>query len=141
MPIYATATDMETLYGVDEIVVASDRDGDHVADVTTVDEALAAASRRIEAYGGRYGLVPTDVAANDPATPGTFPGWWKDACRDMALDIAGFDPGATTERKHKKYDEWISFLESEYPARKPSGGVQLEAGERRFTRDTMVGVL
>lgn len=146
MPVYATQQTMIDIMGTDEVTVVSDVDAaGEVAPVPgPVSAALLSASREIESYAEPYGVVPTDVGADDPATAGTFPGWWIEACKEIALYRLSLDGGTQTKEKRKRYEDWRTRLREVYPPSfngVPVGGtVTLVGGPREFSRSKVVGL-
>src|SRR5688572_16265210 len=122
MPIYVTAADLVGIYGPDEIAVATDHLNTGSIALNPLAAGLKSASAEIESYARAYGLVPTDVGPNALATAGTFPEWWTEAAKDIAIYRLSLDGGAWTKEKEKRYERWLKRLDAVYPTRAGSDG-------------------
>lgn len=144
MPIYATAKELTSALGFDEVGHSSGNESfaGHNRDAITA--GIRAASREIESYAAPYGLVPTDVGADADATAGTYPSWWKSACIEMAVYRMSLDGGTATKIKRQHYEDWIRRLEMSYPTQiggNPVGGsITIVGGGREFSADKTSGL-
>lgn len=149
MPVYTTQAAVEALYGVAELAVASDQDGDGSGDAAAITAAILSGAREIESFALAYGVVPTDVAADAPANAGTFPAWWSEANIDIALYRLSLSAGPYTKEKRQRYEDWITRLADTYPKKLDDGqvatgaplGVTIVAGgDREFSAGKTVGL-
>ena len=144
--IYATQSDITTLYSEDALYVA-DRDGDGVPDEAAITRALASASSEIDSFiGVRYTLPlasSTDLLVQ--------------FCVDIAIYRMALGRDVLSEAHRQRYDDAIKHLK-EISRGNASLNIQLggdgEEGstpsrprpivtggpERQFTRDKMRGL-
>lgn len=144
MPLYATEADLVAAMGHDEVGAASDNEATGSYNKDSINAAIRLASSDIESYALPYGLVPTDVGANELANAGTFPAWWTEACKEIALYTMSIDGGTWTKEKTSRADYWRKRLDASYPTQingKPVGGtVSIVGGPREFSRDKVAGL-
>lgn len=96
---YATQADIELHFGEAQVLIASDRDGDGVADTGLIDSALLKASEEIDSYLiMRYSLPLA-----------TTPGILKSVCCEIAMYRLSPDT-SYTEEKRKRYEDAIKWL-------------------------------
>lgn len=137
---YAAFQDAIDLYGQDYVLTAVDRDDDGTPDHTSFEDALEQASGEIDSYlRARYSLPL------DPAPPQL-----KRYAVDIAVYQCSADPAMATDEKRRRYEDAIKWLEKvsmgklslgvEEPS-PDSATPQLSYSDRRFTRDSMRGLL
>lgn len=149
MPIYATQSDLTTSMGIVEVGVASDNESQGTLQEDPILRAIISASMEIESYAEPYGLVPAGFGATELATAGTFPGWWVEACKEIALYRMSLDHGVLTKEKRQRYEDWRMRLEKVYPSTingapvgQGAGAVKIVGGgEREFTPTKTGGLL
>lgn len=143
MASYATQTDMETHYGVEQVLLAADRDGDGVADTGVITAALTKATEEIDSYlAVRYDLPLA-----------TVPGVLMRVCSDLAMFHMSPDSSTLTEEKRERYKDGIAWLKDLSRGLAVLGSSEEQEGvqdiptiagsseTRAFTRTTMRGVL
>ena len=144
MAVYASAQDIEDAYGLDWLIISSDREGDGTEDSTSVSQALTDASAEIDSY----------VAAKYDLPLATTPTRFVKLAVDMAVYHLSTDAGVLTEEKRQRYDDAIRWLRDldkgvlslglEDPPSSVGGGAKLVASDttaRLFTRSKMRGLL
>lgn len=148
MPLYFTQADIISAVGSVETTVASDHDGIGSADRDAMTTRIRSACRFIESYADPYGVIPP-VGADVLATPGTFPGWWREAGIEIAVYQMSLGSPALTKEKRKRYEDWRDRLKTAYPTSIPSGStpiassatVSIVAGSiREFSAAKQVGL-
>lgn len=98
---YATSTDLEEYFGSEYLLIATDRDGDDVADANVISAGLTAADEEIDSYlGVRYDLPLA-------AAPGILT---RVAC-DLAMYHMSIGHTSMTEDKETRYKHRIKWLE------------------------------
>lgn len=143
MPNYATQSDLEDYFGTDELLVASDRNGDGVPDTGVVTAALTSATEEVDSYlASRYDL---------PLSP--VPGVLLHITADIAMYRMSFGHTSMTEEKRQRYEDAIKWLtnlskgvttlgpeeETVTSSDAPQKGANNEA--RLFTRTKMAGLM
>ena len=138
---YITATDLLTRTDEAMLVSLADRDGDGVADLPVIDQAIAEASSEIDGYlSGRYPAPLSPVTAH-----------LKQLCADIALYRLAALPGSGADDLRTGYEDAIKYLglvaagkahlagvapkETATPTNPPAAS--FTAPDRRFSRDTM----
>lgn len=140
---YALESDLEEYFGEQQLLIASDRDGDGVADTGVIEAGLASADEEIDSYlAVRYDL------------PLAFtPKVLKRVCCDLAMYHMSVGHHSMTEDKETRYNNGVKWLR-DLSKGVVSLGVQEEQVEvqdeaevssssetRIFTRTTMSGLL
>jgi len=97
---YIVQADLEERFGVDAIVVASDRNGTGAVDTSIITNAIIDATAEIDSYlTQRYDLplvtVPTILSR---------------LCCDIAYYRMSSDIGTLTDEKRRRYDDAIKWL-------------------------------
>jgi phage gp36-like protein len=146
--LYATRQDLEDYFGVEELRIAADRDGDGVADDGVITSALNAASEEIDSYVG----VQYDLPLTTIQTPGIL----MNVCADIAMYRMSIDAASITEDKHTRYKDAVVWLtkiskgtvtlgrEEEQEAKQDEvelASATVSAPSRLFTRTKMAGIL
>lgn len=99
---YAVGSDIEGRVGTVQYLIATDRDGDGIADPIPLAKALNDASDEIDSYVGvRYSL---------PLTP--VPDILVRLCADIAYYRLSCDASVSTDEKRKRYEDAISYLKA-----------------------------
>jgi phage gp36-like protein len=140
---YATASDLPTAYGPDEVVLSSDRDGDTVEDTGAVARALSDASGEMDLYLAVKYELPL-------ALP--YPGALRRICVDIALYRLSYRSAERTVEKRKRYEDAIRQLEAIAEGKLGledglgeleivSGLAEVEADERAWTSAKIGGLL
>lgn len=99
-PAYATLSDLQTIFGSAEVLIAFDRDADGVADIGVISAAIAAASEEIDSYLCIKYTLPL------PAVPAVL----TNKCCDIAMYRASINSTAMTEEKRTRYADAIGWL-------------------------------
>ena len=134
---YATQTDIIERYGEEELVIASDRDGDGEIDPEAVSKAVNDASDEIDIYlAARYDLPLS-----------TVPGVLKRLCADIALYRLSSDRGTATDEKRLRYEDAVKLLKlmaegtvalglpKEDESDDLQSGIEVSAPDRQFPHD------
>lgn len=99
---YATQAQAETLYGVEYIALACDRDGDGAVDVASFAKWLEVATREMNMYLlGRY---PLPLSAP--------PEYFQQLCVDIAVYQGAATADVATNAIEKRYMQAIKVLEA-----------------------------
>ena len=100
MTVYATADQFETQFGVEELLIASDREGDGDTDTDVITSALLTASQEIDSYiSTRYSLPLASV-----------PDILIRICGDVAMFRLSTTSHAMTEEKERRYTQAVAWL-------------------------------
>lgn len=141
--VYATEQNIIDRYGVDELLLVSDRDGDGVADVNIVSTGLQDATEEIDSYlAARYALPLA-----------TVPGILTRTCVDLAMYYMSPTADALTEERTNRIEaarKWLMALSKGHvslgitapePPTIPQSVQSSSANPTRvFTRTTMEGL-
>lgn len=143
MANYATLLDLEDYFGTNEVLIASDRDGDGVADPGVVNAALSAATEEIDSYlAVRYDLPLA-----------TTPGILLHVCCDIAMFRMSINGPSMTDDKRTRYEDavkWLTNVSKGVVSLGPQEAqvevqdettVSSDSEERLFTRTKMQGLL
>jgi len=97
---YADLAALVARYGMDTILVASDRDQDGVIDAGVIEQATADASAEIDSYVGALHRLPL----------ASVPEVLVRLCCDIALYRLSMDAGSGTEEKRTRYEDAVALL-------------------------------
>jgi len=114
---YASKEDLEERFGVEAVLMASDREGTGEADVSVIERALADASAEIDVYIGSRYTVPL------PKVPTIL----RALCSDVAMWKLALDTTATEQQK-QRYDQAIKTLTLIAAGKVSLGITEREAG-------------
>lgn len=137
---YSTLQTIIDQFGAKEVLRASDRDKDGVADVGVVDRAIADADAEIDSYLGTKYPVPLNPV----------PGIVVTASATIAMYRMSYDSGTLTEEKRRRYEDLIRWLRDVAAGKavldggvgeKSSGGVRYFSEPREYTRTKLGGIL
>ncbi len=143
MATYTTQADLESQYGTEQVLIASDRDASGVADTDVISGGIAAASEEIDSY--------LSVRFNLPLT--TTPAVLLRVANILAMYHISADAGAQTEDKIDRYKmslKWLDKLSKGQVDLGISEGQEVvpdiptvndEVQARIFTRTTMARLL
>lgn len=135
---YATQADIIEQYSEAELVIASDHDGDGLADTEVVERALDAAANEIDTY----------LAVRYPLPLATVPAILKPLSVDIALYKMSTGT-AVTDEKRRRYEDALRLLtriaegKITFGLEQPSagqGGASFTAADRQFTRAKLRGM-
>ena len=99
---YATAVDIETIYGRDVLNAVADRSGSGYQDESAIAAALQASEDEINAYlGGRYRV---------PLSP--VPPYIRQMCVDITVYRLALDVIPRTEEMRLRYLDHINYLKA-----------------------------
>jgi len=100
MTTYATAIDIERIYGRYLLDAVADRDTSGIQDQDAIESALITATDEINAYiGSRYSV---------PLNP--VPPYIRQMCVDIAVYRLALDVGPRTDEMRLRYDDHIKYL-------------------------------
>jgi len=100
MATYATSADLTKQFGSEQILLASDRDGDGVADADVIDAAIETASKYIDSYLSVRFDLPLSSSGDVLVRP----------CCDLAMYFMSADSGALTDEKKERYKDTRAWL-------------------------------
>ena len=140
---YATTKEATARYGLEYVLISSDKDCDDRIDPAVFSLALDDASAEVDKHLAARYTVPVDVTSPSLA-------WVKRTTIDVAIYYASMTADVLTEEKFRRYEHAIKQLEKIASGVIPAGpDLDLAAGgpaevcaqPRRETRDTLCGVL
>jgi phage gp36-like protein len=97
---YASKLDLENTYGVENVAVLADHDGDGVPEEEAIDEALESASSIIDSHLGARYSVPI----------GNPPPIMRDLCIDIAWYRLAYSRLKQTAEMRLRYEDAIKLL-------------------------------
>lgn len=140
---YASYSSLVKQHGEDEVVRSADRDGDGVADVDVVDQALVDADGIINSRIGVKYKLPLQIV---PPVLIAYAG-------DIALYKMSGATSTYTEEKRTRYEDAIKWLDQlakglavldgqpEPESKGAANNIRVVAQPREFSRDKLGGIL
>lgn len=143
MASYAAKTDLDAHFGVDQVLIAADRDGDGVVDTGVIEAAVLKASEEIDSYIGVKYTLPL------VSTPNILLAW----CCEITMYKLSAESGSLTDEKRTRYRDAVAWLKDVSAGRATLGVSESVAvaddtvetstdnPDRLFTRTTLEGLL